>query len=96
MSDSAKGGKRLMSCDFESEPTMFDWPAKIKTRKVLVSGSAFVELAHWAATGTSSRAARSVMACFIVFPLPVVYFCKSSMASANALPICAKIFALPK
>gem|GEM_PF-4138067 len=24
------------------------------------------------------------------------YFCKGSKASANALPICAKIFALPK
>ena len=28
--------------------------------------------------------------------IALVYFCKGSKASANALPICAKIFALPK
>ena len=28
--------------------------------------------------------------------IPINYFCKGSNASAKALPICAKIFALPK
>ena len=36
-SSPAKGGKSLMSVAREWEPTMFDCPAKMKTRRVLVS-----------------------------------------------------------
>src|SRR5882672_3779850 len=67
MSRPAKGGKRLMSFAFESEPTMLDWPAKMKMRAVLVSAScseAFDVSAQRDATGTSNRTARTVRMCF--------------------------------
>jgi hypothetical protein len=60
MSKPTNGGKRWMSFTFESAPSMFDWPAKMKTRSVFVS-------AQKAATGASNRAARSVMRCFMLF-----------------------------
>ena len=45
----AKGGNRSMSLTFESEPTMLDWPAKMKTR----TGSRAASL------GAGSEAARA-------------------------------------
>jgi hypothetical protein len=39
---------------------------------------------------------RGVVKRFMVFSMPVVYFCNASVASANALAIWKNNFALPK
>ena len=65
MSNPANGGKRWMSFTFESAPSMFDCPAKMKTRTVFVSPSAAEFSALKAAHGASNMARRNELTLFI-------------------------------
>ena len=68
-------------------PAKLDW----LERMLILAGFAGANPAR-AMTASNDRYANNDLKCMF----PFVYFCKASTASANALPISAKIFALPK